>query len=162
MADELHQEFLLRLCEIGEDKINAANEYIDWFCLDVIRKIWGKRTRVKCYDTGKTSPLFEFSTSYESEAMVFVTPDYDVNFDYKAKEAMDVLSKDINSDDKETNYRARVFTYSVGLNIKNGEIEEKEIFKNTRQFSLSSKINYPAAWKAFNEYRKRLQDKLKK
>jgi hypothetical protein len=95
MADELHAEFLLRLCEIGEDKVNEASEYIDWFCLDVINKIWGKRTRVKSYETGSTSPFFEFSTSHISEQQVFITPDYDVTFDFKAKEAKDILNKDI-------------------------------------------------------------------
>jgi hypothetical protein len=161
MADELHQEFLLRLCEIGEKKLKESEEYIDWFCLDVINKIWGKRKRVKCYENGTTSPFYEFTNSFESEDLIFVTEDYNIEYDLKAKKVKNILNKDINSDDKEINYRARVFTYSVGLNIKNGEVEEKEIFKNTRQFSKSSKINYPAAWKAFNEYRKRLQEKLK-
>jgi hypothetical protein len=161
MADELHAEFLLRLCEIGEDKVNEASEYIDWFCLDVINKIWGKRTRVKSYETGSTSPFFEFSTSHISEQQVFITPDYDVTFDFKAKEAKDILNKDINSDNKDTNYKARVFTYSVGMTIENGEVKDNGIFKNALQFSKNSGINYCAVWKAYNEYRKRLKDKLK-
>lgn len=34
MAEELHQEFLLRLCEMGEDKIKEVidGNYIDWYC----------------------------------------------------------------------------------------------------------------------------------
>ena len=161
MADELYQEFLLRLCEIGNDKVEEAKDYIDWFCLDIINKIWGKRSRVKSYDKGQTSQFFEYSSTFESEAMVFTTPDYDVNFDFKVKEAKQILNKDINSSDIDTNYRARVFIYSAGMSIENGEVTEKAMFKNALQFSKQSGINYPAIFKAFKSYKKYLKNKLK-
>jgi hypothetical protein len=161
LANELHQEFLLRLCEIGEDKMNEVHEYIDWFCLDVINNIWGKRNRVKCYDNGSTNPLYEFSSSIDGIIEVDVHQDYNIEFDYKFIEAKKILNKDINSDDKDINYKARVFTYSSGLSIENGKVKEKLLFKNALQFSKKSGINYPAIFKAVTFYKKYLKDKLK-
>jgi hypothetical protein len=163
MAEELHQEFLLRLCEIGEVKIKevVSEGYIDWFCMDVINKIWGKRFRVKSYDKGSTNPLFEFSNMSVDADLAYFTPDYNVDFDYSYTKAKDILNKDINSDNKDINYKARVFTYSVGLSIKDGEIKEDRLFKNALQFSKKSGINYPAIWKAVKEYKKYLKDKIR-
>jgi hypothetical protein len=163
MAEELHQEFLLRLCEIGEIKIQEVIDegYIDWFCMDVINKIWGKRFRVKSYDKGQTNPLFEFSNMSVDADLAYFTPDYNIDYDYNYTKAKDILNKDINSDNKDTNYKARVFTYSVGLSIKDGEIKEERLFKNALQFSKKSGINYPAIWKAVKEYKKYLKDKIK-
>jgi len=160
LAEELHAEFLLRICEIGEDKIKEATEYIDWFCLDVINKIWLNRWRVKAYECGTTNPLYEFSTMTEQDKF-FVEVDDSFNIEYYYKEAKEVLEKDINSADIDLNYKARVFTYSIGLNIVDGEIKENGKYKNSLQFSKQSKISYASIHKAFNSYKKILKDKLK-
>lgn len=168
MAEDLHQEFLLRLCEIGEDKIkevvNTDNmpNYIDWYCMDIINKIWGKRTRVKCYDKGQTNPLFEFSNITVDADLSYFTPDYNIDYDYSYVKAKEIINKDIHSDNIDINYKARVFTYSSGMSIdKTGKVVEDKLFKNALQFSKKSGINYAAIWKSFNEYKKYLKDKLK-
>lgn len=161
MADELHQEFLLRLLEIGEPKVKEATEYIDWFCMDVINKVWSKRTRVKCYENGQTSPFYEFTNMTSEPTLQDFVSDYNVNYDYKINKAKKIIERDINSDDINLNFRSRVFTYSVGMTIEQGKVKEKGQFKNALQFAKASKINYMSVYNAFVNYGKYLKNKLK-
>ena len=163
LTDDLHQEFLLRLCEMGQDKVTEAYDggYLDWFCFDVVKKIWGKRNRVKCYKTGETSPLFELtkhSTDYTFESP---EPDYNIMIDYNYRVIKHELEKDINSVDIDTAYKARVFTYSVGLTIDGGKVLEGGNIKNPLQFSKKTGIAYRSIYNSFIRYKEYLREKLK-
>lgn len=163
LTDDLHQEFLLRLCEIGQDKVTEAfnGGYLDWFCYDVVNNIWGKRNRVKCYKNGKTSPLFQLTNQSTDYTFESPEPDYNIMIDYHYKEIKNELERDINSSDIETNYKARVFTYSVGLTIDGGKVKEGGKFKNALQFSKKSGISYRSVYHSFIMYKDYLKNKLK-
>ena len=162
-ADELSQEFLLRLCEIGEAKVVEARDggYLDWFCFDVIFNIWQKRNRVKCYEKGKTNPLFELTGIIELEAPEEFIEDEYFDFMPYINKSLEVIQKDINSDDMILNFRSRVFAYSIGFKIEDGKVSIGGNFKSIRQYSNTNKIPMSAAHSAFVQYKKRLKEKIK-
>ena len=155
LTDELHQEFLLRLCELDPDKILEAKEggYLDWFCFDVINKIWSKRGRVKCYENGNTNSLTELSSRNSSVDFTEWIDDINTN-EAELSKAEKIIQKDIDSDDIYLNFRARIFTYSIGKTIENGVVKNGGKFKNSLQFAKATKIPYSAVYKAFVEYKK--------
>lgn len=161
--DELHQEFLLRLLEIGEDKVVEANNggYLDWYCFDIIGKIWANRNRVKCYEKGKTNPLYELTGVIEMEVQEEIIEDLDnIDFDFYTTESINQIQNDIYSDDMILNFSARIFAYSVGLKIDNGVVSLGGDIKSIRQFAKLSKIPMSASHSAFVRYKKLLRDKL--
>lgn len=163
LADELHQEFLLRLCEKGEGDLIEARDggYMDWHCFSIVSKIWGKKNRVKCYDKGATNPLFELTGLIEIEAPDELIQDDYFDFGPYLKESIEHIQRDINSDDMVLNFRSRVFAYSVGFKIEDGKVINGGNFKSIRQFSNTTKIPMSAAHAAFVHYKKTLRKRLK-
>ena len=159
-ADELHQMFLLKLCEIKQSELHEAKEggYLDWFCFDVIRQIWCNKDRVKCYEKGSTSDLYEFTGNIEvkEEGYIEEAPEYLDN-----RGALNVIQEDINSNDIYLNFKARVFAYSIGMRIDNGVVSFGGKFRSQRAFTKETGIPNTTAHKAFNDYKQHLRSKLK-
>lgn len=162
LTDELHQEFLLRICEIGEDKLATAKEggYLDWFCFDVINKIWGKRGRYKIHVDGSTSPLFQLSSGIGEIELGAEAVEVE-DFDKHLLESRAIIEKDINSSDIYLNFKARVFAYSVGMRIDDGVVSFGGKFKSQRAFAKATGIPHSTSYNAFIEYKQILKTKLK-
>jgi hypothetical protein len=153
LADDLYQEFILRLLEQSDSKVNEAHEqgYLEWYCISIINSIWNQRNRIKTYTVGKTSPLFEYSNVIDTEfSFTQPTPTYDVDFDYTQERALDIIKSEYDSPNNELMYTARVFFHS------------NYTFKNTRKFAEKSTIGYRSLIKTCTKYKKMLIDKLKK
>lgn len=157
LAEELYSEFLKALLEIKDSGLQDAHKggYLDFFCVRVIKNIWGTKDRVKAYSMGTTSPLFEFTSTYEGrEEEMFSEPvpsePYNIKIDYISNEVKRIIKKEFDNADKDKMYAARVFHYSY---IEN---------KNPVEFSKKSGIPYWAVIKTCDKMKKYLKKKLGK
>lgn len=162
MADELHQEFLLRLCEMDQLELEQSKQggYLDWTCFTVIRNIWSRKKFHKQNKNGKTSPFFEYVNNHEVEDIGVSSEDALAVIEPDIFASCSVIQQDINSSDIELNFKARVFAYSVGMRIDNGIVNFGGKFKSERAFARESGIPHSTAYKAFNEYKSILKTKL--
>ena len=174
LAEELHSTFILNLLESKHDNLlKAKNEgYFEVYLIGIINRIWNSRSRVKSYETGKTSPLFEYSSTFDishrynsSDAAdgdkecfnridpqeFFSKPDepYDISIDYVSEKAKEIIEKECDHNDINRMYKARVFKYSY------------IVHKNPDQFA--KKIDIPRASIRYTckQFQKFLCDKLK-
>lgn len=161
LAKDLHQEFALALLEINDDRLiraytgedNEGQSYLNVFCVGIINNIWGKRNRVKTYTVGTTSPLFEYTSTFErpnpDREFALSTPTYNIRADYVSTKAEELVKKDWDHPDKNEMYKARVFYYSYFQ------------YKNPKQFSDTSGIPYSTVIKTCNHWRSKLRKMLK-
>lgn len=151
LTDDLYQEFILSLLEIKDNRLIEAKEgmFLEVFCIGVINNIWGKKNRVKSYATSSTSPLFEYCNTIELDESVHFESqqiEYSYTYDY----VKNVVDKEIDSNNKDTMYKARVFNYSYFE------------YKNPKVFSEKSKIPYQAVIKTCQQYKDKLKQMFKK
>lgn len=163
LADDLYSEFIEALLK-SEEGFNKAYEggYIDVYCVGIIHNIWGKKDRVKVHCDGQTSPLFNYTSTFDNEDKV--EHEYqktcakeefsqiDVNYDYKyiEEKATKFLKKEVDHPDNDRMYKARVYYYST------------YVYKSPSEFSKRSGIPYMnvyMTWKRFKEnFKKILND----
>jgi hypothetical protein len=152
LADDLHSEFIESVLNGGEGLVRAKDEgYLNVYCVGIIHNIWGKKDRVKSYDNGQTSPMFNFSStldlnvSYNGE---LVNPvDYLVSqdgntYNYKYDVAEKIIEKEKDHANQLRMYQARVTYYSYHK------------YKTPYEFSRKSGINYANIKKAIKEFKK--------
>lgn len=154
IAEELHSEFIMLLLETKDNRLIEASEggYLDVYCVGMIRHLWARRRRAKSYVIGTTSPLFEYSSTYDAERGIdknMFTSDYNVSYDYVSKEVMNRIREDMDSDKKDVMYKSRVFYYS---HFK---------YKNPMRFAKKSGIPYRAVIDTYNAYKKKLNELFK-
>lgn len=178
LADDLYSEFLKSLLEMAPEKLEEVSkqDYFNVFCVGIINNIWGMRDRVKTYKVGTTSPLYKYSSSFETVKTTYivssdggkkklgyeyyeedkevhdvidVTEDYDFTIDYKSKDMEDILLNEWNNENRDKMFQARVFYYSY--------IEHK----NPKQFSKKTGIPYYVVINAINRMKETLRKKLK-
>ena len=163
LADDLHSEFIEALLN-SEEAFNKAYKegYIDVYCVGIIHNIWGKKDRVKIHYDGKTSPLFNYSSTLEipesEDNEVYLeyfkepTQEPCISYDYKyiEKTATNILEREVNHPNNDRMYKARVFYYST------------YVYKSPSEFSKRSGIPYMnvyMTWKRFKEqFKKVLND----
>jgi hypothetical protein len=152
LVDELYSEFLLAICEMGNDKLSDHKEHIEVYCVGIINNIWNKGHQIthKKNSNGKTSVFFNYCDYSIGEPSYVQDTTYDINIDICYVLAKRQLEADINSTDKNIMYKSRVYNYSINE------------YKNPLQFSKDSKIPYGAVMKQFNQYKERLKEILKK
>jgi DNA-directed RNA polymerase specialized sigma24 family protein len=151
LTDDLYQEFILALLEINDNRLVEANngKFLEVFCVGVINNIWINKDRVKSYESGKTSPFFEYCNTIElDESLHFESnvTEYNYTYEYVKK----VVDKEVDSSNKDTMYKARVFNYSYFE------------YKNPKKFSEHSKIPYQAVIKTCQQYKEKLKQMFKK
>lgn len=169
LAEDLYQEFFLALCEIKDDRLIEAYEgnYLEVLCVGIINNIWGKRERVKSYENGKTSPLYELTSRITSLShdmwqgedytdtpfarwiqgvIVDKSEPYDQSKDKFLQEVKDLVNKSMNSEDENERFVSRVFHYS---SFK---------FKNVKAFSKESKIPYGVCRRAYKEFKNKVEE----
>jgi hypothetical protein len=167
-AEELHSTFILALLEMKEPqqaflvKMKEAST-LEVYCVGIINRIWNSRNRVKSYENGSTSPLFDYSstldiTPFYGESDESVSPDsffapseeYDLNVDYISKEARKIIDKECDSPVLADMYKARVFKYSY------------IVHDNPDQFAKSVKIPRASIRSTCYKFRDYLKEKLNK
>lgn len=162
-AEELHSEFIHSILETKDPIDQRDNMFVDVFCVGIIHNIWNKRSRHKLYENGKTSPLFQYSSTYEIPVQytdegecrvfeeIFSKPqcDYDVSIDYTYQKVERFIEKEIEHPDPNRMYKARIFKYAVCES------------QNVAEFARSSKINYFAIRKAINQFKTSVQKFIK-
>lgn len=162
-AEELHSMLIEVLLSNPQSAIDAHRDgCLDYYCVDVIRKIWGKRTRYKI-TTGQTSDLLFYSDTCP-EGIKFATPtnNYDYTIEYKAKKAQDIIKEEFFHRDKDRMYKARVFYYSQPIQfIKKEDGSYYNTCKTPAEFSRKLGIHYQAIIKARHSFVKFLKFKLK-
>lgn len=163
LAEDLHSEFIKALLETKDPIEYRDNMFIDVYCVGIIHNIWNTRNRHKRYENGHTSPLFQYSSTYEipvqytedGECRVFEEifskpePTYDIKIDYEYKRAKDFIDTECEHSDPNRMYKARIFKYAVC---------ESE---NVSEFARASQINYYAIRKAIKQFKDRAVKFLK-
>lgn len=175
LAEDLYQEFFLSLCEIKDERLVKAKVegYLEVLCVGIINNIWGKRYRVKTYENGTTSPMYELVEAHKpienlilpdhldhlhkghvlEEHLEHTNEEYDEALDISNEKTMEQIKKIVeqkmDSSDISERFRARVWFYS---NFK---------YKNPRQFSICAKIPYRVSREAHHAFRESLKKELK-
>lgn len=178
IAEDLYQETMLAVCSVQDNRlINAYNDgYLQVFVVGIINNIWNKRKAIKYHIDGSTSPLFDYSSTIESDWSFHdkdnnklnlfdrrfisdISLDYNPDIDMLFTATKKIIKADCNSEKMCIRYKARVYNHSNN-NIAN--LDCTESFNNSRQFAKYIGINYPAIRKTCNQYLKILTDKLTK
>ena len=154
LSEELHSEFIKEICEpINELKLIKAKTggYLVIYCVGIINNIWNNRHRVKCYQNGTTSPLFEFSNGEISDSdFLTESPDYNYVLDTQYKEALKIIDKERKNPDMSKWYEANVFYQST------------LVCKNQRQLALKTGITEMAISNAYRSFAKKLKNEILK
>jgi hypothetical protein len=154
LAEDLHSEFIRAVLETKDPIDQRDNMFIDVFCVGIIHNIWNNRGRHKQHIDGQTSPLFQYSSTFEipvryndeecrAYEAIFSKPDtgYDLRIDYKYQKVQNFIEKESEHKDKDRMYKARIFKYAVCES------------KNVAEFAKTSKINYYAIRKAIKQFK---------
>jgi hypothetical protein len=173
LAEDLHSMFIEELLKAGEEKLSKYEEReLNVYCVGVIYNTWNKRTRHKIHCDGRTSDLFEYSStldilphySYgelpspeddinedkEEDATTpldhFVKPD-GINYEYtnEIEAIKSEIAKNWDNPNMTKMYQARVF-YSSYFDCK-----------SPSEFSKKSKIAYHSIWHAIKEFKEHLR-----
>lgn len=171
LADDLYQEFFLSLLEIKDDRLIEAKErgYLEVLCVSIISHIWGKRYRVKTYQKGSTSTLYEMCNFHKhigveersdgkgnenrthevSEEHIPSTEDeYDFDRDLNEILLHHVIDSYKESKNETERFEARVFYYS------------RFKYKNPKQFSIASEIPYLVCLRAYKRFKTKIKEEL--
>lgn len=167
-AEELHSTFILRLLEMKEKQKQFLQSMkqdgtLEVYCIGIINNVWHDRNRVKCYEVGSTSPLFQYTSTFEiphtyneeegispEEFFSEPTDDYDDSIDHLSIKAREIIERDCDNPQVETMYKARVFKYSY--------IE----FDNPDQFAKKVGIPRASVRHTCYQYRHYLNEEIKK
>lgn len=145
-------------------------------CVGIINNIWGKRGRVKTYENGSTSPLYEICNwtktivnqdgvneqgneientnsamqIRENRIAAHDPPDTTklIMSDRAQEFVQDLIDRAKESENESDRFKARVFEYSTFT------------YKDPRKFSKASGIPYYVCWKATSDFKKLLQQRI--
>lgn len=164
-AEELHSIFIETLLNIPDSVIEANNDgALNFFCVTIINRIWGKRLRYKI-TTGQTHDLFQYTDTFEGPSyknFVTSTDQYDFKIDYTCSKAKRIIENEFFHTDKDRMYKARMFYYSQPVPfIKNPNGENYEPCGNPPKFARKSGIHEKAIRKARDRFIEFLKKKLK-
>ena len=172
LGEDLHSEFIEAILKGGEGLDKAYREqYIDVYCVGTIHNIWGKRDRHKQNENGQTSPLFNYTNTFDlktkwsqeseygdSSTVHFISPeeffsepqtDYDFSYDYKYTKAEKLIENEKDHPDISRRHNARIYYYSYCK------------FKNAKEFSRESGLPYRHVVLKCKEFKEFIKNKLK-
>lgn len=189
LADDLYQESMMAILELKDDRLFRADAEgrLEVFIVGLINNIWHNRNRAKSYGCGSTSPLMEYSSTFNIESLngrvaglykdtseIITNDTFDSNksirrvisqtsLDYNPKidqvfeATKKIVREDCHSNETKVWYPARVYNYS------SNDIAGLNVvaFDNPRQFAKDSKIPYSSVYKTYCLYKQSLQQRLK-
>lgn len=163
-ADELHSIFIETILNIPESVMDAHKDgALNYFCVTIINRIWGKRLRYKI-TTGETHDLFQYADTYDKPShkdFVTSTEKYNIKIDYTIKKAKDIIESEFYHSDKERMYKARMFYYSQPITFIKDKGEYIVPCKNPAEFARKSGIHEKAIRKARETFINYLRKVLK-
>lgn len=144
LAEELHSTFILSVLEMKPEQKTflqtlSDSGNLEVYCIGIINRIWNNRNRVKSYEKGSTSPLFDYSSTLDikvnygdsedslspEEFFSKPTEDYNINIDYISNEARELIERECDSPNMARMYKARVFKYSYIENANPDQFSKK-------------------------------------
>lgn len=155
-AEELHSEFILKLLNEGDEILKTAQN-IDNYCVAIIYNIWKDKDKIKI-TTGKTSPLFLYSSTLDVDVSYNLDSEndfeyfepYDENIDYKVELVSKIIEKEKQSPNIKRMYQATIY------------YEAHKEHRGIKKFAQDIKIPYFSVRKTIKEFKEILKTELEK
>lgn len=155
-AEELHSEFIFKLLNEGDEILETAQN-IDNYCVAIIYNIWKDKDKIKI-TTGKTSPLFQYSSTldvdvsynFEGENDFEYFEPYNEEIDYKYELVNKIIEREKESPNIKRMYQATIYQ------------EAHKEHRGIKKFSENIKIPYFSVRKTIKEFKEILKTELEK